>query len=287
MFHYSFFNFQDFQRISEIQQCVIPVVMSGRDVAAQAHPRTGKTTALAIAVLQQIDTSICETQALVLCPTQQSAIDVQSAIFSLGKNMGVECYVCAGGAPIGEDLLQLATNHSQHVVIGTPDSILNQKLIHESILKLRASRVKILALDDADILINKGFKDEILDIRRFVSALRTRIIVLSTTLPHALLETTTELITDANAVRITVERDAYTPVSEGIKHFFLDVAIPLNLRLGTIPRLLDLLKVSQAVVFCNTPSQASISLYNSHKLGLMTFRLIVLRDPWTRIVVYA
>jgi superfamily II DNA/RNA helicase len=242
--------------------------MDGRSVIAQAHPRAGKTASLAISILQSINIDSEETQALALCPTEWSATNIQSAILSLGGRIGVQCFSYIGNTSLNEALVHLATNHSQHVVIGAPDCVLN--LIRMGIL--RTDYVKMLVLDDADGLLDKGFKDQIIDIRRLLPS-RMQSIAMSTTLPQSLLETVTKIA--VNPIRITVERDVYTPIPEGIKQFYIDVQSDRSAKLNLIHYLFNILYIWPAVVFCNSTSQASTSWYDSHKINLTSiFRLI-------------
>jgi len=114
--------------------------VSGRDVIAQAQSGTGKTATFSISILQSIDTSLRETQALVMSPTRydcnqiiilnqffiyyfscsssELAIQIQKVILALGDYMNIQCHACVGGTSIGEDIRKL--DYGQHVVSGTP-----------------------------------------------------------------------------------------------------------------------------------------------------------------------
>lgn len=111
----------DFERPSAIQQRAILPIVSGRDVIAQAQSGTGKTATFSISILQSIDTSIRETQALVLSPTRELAVQIQSVVLALGDYMNVQCHACIGGTSIGEDIRKL--DYGQHVVSGTPGRV--------------------------------------------------------------------------------------------------------------------------------------------------------------------
>lgn len=86
----------NFERPSAIQQRAILPIMRGRDVIAQAQSGTGKTATFAISMLQSIDTSLRETQALVLSPTRELATQIQSVVLALGDYMNVQCHACIG-----------------------------------------------------------------------------------------------------------------------------------------------------------------------------------------------
>lgn len=111
----------DFEKPSAIQQRAILPITKGRDVIAQAQSGTGKTATFSISILQSIDTSIRDTQALVLSPTRELATQIQSVVLALGDYMNVQCHACIGGTSIGEDIKKL--DYGQHVVSGTPGRV--------------------------------------------------------------------------------------------------------------------------------------------------------------------
>jgi ATP-dependent RNA helicase len=173
----------DFEKPSAIQQRAIQPITKGRDVIVQAQSGTGKTATFSISILQSIDTTLRETQALVLSPTRELATEIQSVILALGDYMNVQCHACIGGTSIGEDIRTL--DHGQHVVSGTPGRVFD--MIRRR--NLRTRNIKMLILDEADGLLNKGFKDQIYDIYRCLPP-STQVVVLSATLPYDLLGAT-------------------------------------------------------------------------------------------------
>jgi len=96
-----------FKTPSAIQQRAIIPISKGRDVIAQAQSGTGKTATFSIGVLQSIDTTSNETQALVLAPTRELAQQIQKVLLALGHFMSVEVHGCVGGKSIGEDIRKL------------------------------------------------------------------------------------------------------------------------------------------------------------------------------------
>jgi ATP-dependent RNA helicase len=190
--------------------------------------------------LQRIDTKVRECQALVLSPTRELATQIQSVVLALGDYMNVQCHACIGGTNVGEDTRKL--EHGQHVVSGTPGRVYDM-LKRKS---LRTKHIKMLVLDEADELLNKGFKDQIYDVYRFLPP-STQVVLLSATLPHDVLEMTSRFMTDP--VRILVKRDELT--LEGIKQFFIAVEKE-DWKFDTLCDLYDTLVITQAVIFCNT-----------------------------------
>jgi ATP-dependent RNA helicase len=191
-------------------------------------------------MLQSIDVTVRETQALVLSPTRELATQIQSVVLALGDYMNVQCHACIGGTSIGEDIRKL--EYGQHIVSGTPGRVFD--MIRRRILRTR--NIKMLILDEADELLNKGFKDQIYDVYRYLPP-ATQVVLLSATLPYDVLEMTTKFMTDP--IRILVKRDELT--LEGIKQFFVAVEKE-DWKFDTLCDLYDTLTITQAVIFCNT-----------------------------------
>ena len=231
---------KDFEKPSAIQQRAILPILRGRDVIAQAQSGTGKTATFSIAMLQTINISLRETQALVLSPTRELATQIQSVVLALGDYMNVQCHACIGGTSVGEDIRKL--EYGQHIVSGTPGRVFD--MIRRR--HLRTKNIKMLIMDESDELLNMGFKDQIYDIYRYLPP-ATQVVLVSATLPHDVLEMTSKFMTDP--VRILVKRDELT--LEGIKQFFVAVEKE-DWKFDTLCDLYDTLTITQAVIFCNT-----------------------------------
>lgn len=239
----------DFEKPSAIQQRAIVPITQGRDVIAQAQSGTGKTATFSISILQSIDVTVRETQALVLSPTRELATQIQSVVLALGDYMNVQCHACIGGTSIGEDIRKL--EYGQHIVSGTPGRVFD--MIRRRTLRTR--NIKMLVLDEADELLNKGFKDQIYDVYRYLPP-ATQVVLLSATLPYDVLEMTTKFMTDP--IRILVKRDELT--LEGIKQFFVAVEKE-DWKFDTLCDLYDTLTITQAVIFCNTRRKVRQFIY--------------------------
>ncbi|TKR86906.1 hypothetical protein L596_011405 [Steinernema carpocapsae] len=229
-----------FEKPSAIQQRAIKAIIKGRDVIAQAQSGTGKTATFSIGVLQSLDVQTRETQALVLSPTRELAVQIQRVILALGDYMNVQCHACIGGTNVGEDIRKL--DFGQHVVSGTPGRVFD--MIRRRNLRTRS--IKLLVLDEADEMLNKGFKEQLYDIYRYLPP-GAQVVLLSATLPHEILEMTSKFMTDP--IRILVKRDELT--LEGIKQFFVSVDKE-EWKFDTLCDLYDTLTITQAVLFCNT-----------------------------------
>ena len=151
-----------FEKPSAIQQRAIKQIIKGRDVIAQSQSGTGKTATFSISVLQCLDIQVRETQALILAPTRELAVQIQKGLLALGDYMNVQCHACIGGTNVGEDIRKV--DYGQHVVAGTPGRVFD--MIRRRSLPTRA--IKMLVLDEADEMLNKGFKEQIYDVYRYL-----------------------------------------------------------------------------------------------------------------------
>lgn len=229
-----------FERPSAIQQRAIKPIIQGRDVIAQSQSGTGKTAVFSIGILQVLDTTSNETQALALSPTRELAEQTQKVLLALGDFMNVQCHACIGGKSIGEDIRRL--DFGVQVVSGTPGRVYD--MIRRK--NLRTRNIKMLVIDEADEMLNKGFKAQIYDIYRYLPP-STQVVLVSATLPQEVLEMTTKFMNDP--VRVLVKRDELT--LEGIKQFFVAVERE-EWKFDTLCDLYDTLTITQAVIFCNT-----------------------------------
>mmetsp|Transcript_27080 Transcript_27080/g.64320 ORF Transcript_27080/g.64320 Transcript_27080/m.64320 type:complete len:405 (+) Transcript_27080:39-1253(+) len=229
-----------FEKPSAIQQRAIIPMISQRDVIAQAQSGTGKTAMISVSSLQSIDTHVREIQVLIMNPTRELAVQTQKVLLAIGDFMNVLAHACIGGKSIGEDIRRL--DYGVHVVSGTPGRVFD--MIRRR--NLRTRNIKMLLLDEADEMLNAGFKEQIYDVYRYLPP-STQVCLISATLPHEVLEMTTKFMTDP--IKILVKRDELT--LEGIKQFFVAVERE-EWKFDTLCDLYDTLTITQAVIFCNT-----------------------------------
>uniref|UniRef100_A0A8C3FZA9 RNA helicase n=1 Tax=Cyclopterus lumpus TaxID=8103 RepID=A0A8C3FZA9_CYCLU len=212
-----------FEKPSAIQQRAIKQIIKGRDVIAQSQSGTGKTATFCVSVLQCLDI-----QALILAPTRELAGQIQKVAPGWGR--GYNLSVC--GSAVGR------LQQEAEVGLFSPDMIRRRSL--------RTRAIKMLVLDEADEMLNKGFKEQIYDVYRYLPP-ATQVVLISATLPHEILEMTNKFMTDP--IRILVKRDELT--LEGIKQFFVAVERE-EWKFDTLCDLYDTLTITQAVIFCNT-----------------------------------
>jgi len=230
-----------FERPSAIQQRAIRPIVRGRDVIAQSQSGTGKTAVFSISALQLLDDRTSDTQVLIVSPTRELAEQTCRVVSALGDYMNVKCHAFIGGKSVGEDIRALESNNAQ-IASGTPGRVYD--LIQRRALTTRS--LKLLIIDEADEMLNRGFKEQIYDVYRYLPP-QTQVVLVSATLPVEVLDMTQKFMNDP--VKILVKRDELT--LEGIKQFFVAVEKE-EWKFDTLSDLYDMLTITQAVIFCNT-----------------------------------
>jgi len=229
-----------FEKPSAIQQRAIMPLVKGHDIIAQAQSGTGKTATFTIGILQRLDFSSHECQALILAPTRELAQQIQKVVVALGDYLSAKCHACIGGTRVSDDINKLRSG--VHIVVGTPGRVYD--MLCRQVL--RPDRIKLFILDEADEMLSRGFKDQIYDIFQALPP-RVQVGLFSATMPSDALEITERFMRDP--VRILVKRDELT--LEGIKQFYISVERE-DWKLDTLCDLYDTLNITQAVIFCNT-----------------------------------
>ncbi|MFA4927078.1 MAG: DEAD/DEAH box helicase [Patulibacter sp.] len=149
-----------YEKPSPIQAQGMPPMLEGRDVIGQAQTGSGKTAAFGVPIVEYVDPTSSDTQALVLTPTRELCIQVTQAIRSFGVKKNVEVVATFGGAPIREQISRLRSG--AHVVVGTVGRVLD--LIDRGALQLGSCR--FVVLDEADEMLDLGFLEDVEKILR-------------------------------------------------------------------------------------------------------------------------
>jgi len=229
-----------FEKPSAIQQRAILPLIKQRDLIAQAQSGTGKTATFTVGILQRIDFSINECQALILAPTRELAQQIHKVVIALGDYLNAKCHPCIGGTRVRDDIQRLQSG--VHVVVGTPGRVYD--MLCRNVL--RPNHIKMFVLDEADEMLSRGFKDQIYQIFTALPP-NVQVGLFSATMPPDALEITQKFMN--TPVRILVKRDELT--LEGIKQFYIAVERE-EWKLDTLCDLYDTLNITQAVIFCNT-----------------------------------
>ncbi len=231
-----------FEKPSPIQQKAICSIFDKRDVIAQAQSGTGKTGCFTIGVLQSIDTTINETQALILSPTRELSQQIISVIRSIGKFIDkLSTHLLIGGTSIEEDIKFLQKS-CPHVVVGCPGRV------HDMLKrrKLKTRNLKMIVLDEADEMLSQGFKDQIYNIFQFLDR-NIQVNLLSATMPESLSALTTKFMRDPISILVKTEQLTL----EGIRQYYVAVENDAQ-KYDTLKDLYGVFSLSQCIIYCNS-----------------------------------
>jgi translation initiation factor 4A len=229
-----------FERPSAIQQRAIIPVVKEHDVIAQAQSGTGKTATFSVSILQRIDLEVKDTQAIILSPTRELALQTHKVVVALGDYMDITSLACVGGTNIRDDMATLRAG--VQIVVATPGRLLD--MIRRGALK--SDHAKILCLDEADEMLSQGFKDQIYEVFQLLPG-DMQVLLFSATMPTEVLEVTNKFMRDP--IRILVKKDELT--LEGIKQFYIAIEKE-DWKLDTLCDIFDTISVAQSVIFCNS-----------------------------------
>ncbi len=228
------------EKPSPIQAQGIPPVMEGYDVIGQAQTGTGKTAAFGIPVLEKVDTSVNSTQALILCPTRELAVQVSEELGRIAKYLRqVKIEVIYGGDSIERQMRSL--RKGVHIVVGTPGRVMDH--LERGTLKLDA--VKMMVLDEADEMLDMGFREDIESILSDMPGER-QTILFSATMSKPIMTITKKF--QNNPVLIKVVRNELT--NQNIEQVYFEVKPQAKVEVMT--RLIDMHNIQSLLVFCNT-----------------------------------
>ena len=233
-----------FEEPSPIQSQSIPVILSGKDVIGQAQTGTGKTAAFSIPVLEMINPEEKNLQAVVLCPTRELAIQVSTEIRKIGKYMhGIKSLPVYGGQPIERQIKAL--KGGVQIVIGTPGRVID----HINRKTLKMDNVKMVILDEADEMLDMGFREDIEMILSKTPEER-QTTFFSATMPKGILELTKKYQNNPEHIKV-VRKELTVP---NIKQYYIETRSANKLEV--LSRLIDVYNPKLSVVFCNTKKGA-------------------------------
>src|SRR5688572_23545214 len=228
-----------------VQGRTIPALLAGGDVIGQAQTGTGKTAAFALPILQMIDPESRLTQALILTPTRELAMQVAEAVHSYAAGMkGVSVLPVYGGAPIVHQLKRL--ERGVQIVVGTPGRLID--VLDRRSLKLDA--IKMVVLDEADEMLKMGFID---DVEKILSAMPStrKIALFSATMPPEIIRIAKKHMPAAE--RIEIEHKTMT--APMIEQRFLNVSE--SQKLEALTQILELEENDAVLIFRRTKNGAA------------------------------
>lgn len=229
-----------FEEATPIQSQCISLIMSGRDVIGQSQTGTGKTAAFGIPLLEKIAPADKHLQAVILCPTRELAIQTSEEFRKLLKYRdNIKVLPIYGGQPIDRQIQAL--KKGCQVIIGTPGRVMD----HMSRRTLKMETVRFVVLDEADEMLDMGFRDDIETILSRISAER-QTMLFSATMPGEILDLTKRYQHEPEYVTV-IHKELTVP---SIDQVYFDVKE--KVKLDALCRLIDIENPGLALVFCNT-----------------------------------
>jgi superfamily II DNA/RNA helicase len=199
-----------YDEATPIQKKAIPAILAGKDIMAGAQTGTGKTAAFALPILQKLMTSLPENRpvrALVLTPTRELAQQVYKSFVSYAENTELNIAVAYGGVSINPQITAL--NKGADVLVATPGRLLDH-IINGS---LALTELEFLIFDEADRMLDMGFKDEIDRILNRVP-LKRQTLLFSATFDDAIFKLSKNLLTDPELIEVSERNAAASKVEQ-------------------------------------------------------------------------
>ncbi|ACL69305.1 DEAD/DEAH box helicase [Halothermothrix orenii] len=229
-----------FEETTPIQTKAIPPILNGKDIIGQAQTGTGKTAAFGIPLLEKIDTRNKKPQAIILCPTRELAIQVAEELKRLAKyKRSLYTLPVYGGQSIKRQIKAL--KKGVQVIIGTPGRVMD----HMRRGTLNLSHINFVVLDEADVMLDMGFIDDIKTILKDIPNDR-QTLFFSATIPETILDLSKRYQKKSQFIKIAHEKLTVP----GIEQYYYEVRRSDKLKVLT--RLIDLYSPGLSLIFCNT-----------------------------------
>jgi ATP-dependent RNA helicase DeaD len=229
-----------YERPSPIQALSIPPALAGKDILGLSATGSGKTAAFALPALANIDVTQRFPQVLILCPTRELAVQVCEEVHRLGvKKKGLQATPVYGGAPMDRQLRAL--RDGAQLVVGTPGRLLD----HLKRGSFDASRIRMAILDEADRMLDMGFKEEMDEILAALPKER-QILFFSATMNRGVSTFIKKF--GNNPEIIEIEQKAMTVST--VEQAYYEVR--QRSKVEVLSRILDMNPPRLAIIFCNT-----------------------------------
>lgn len=245
---------------TEIQSKAIPLVKEGKDMIAKSNTGTGKTAAFGLPLLEKIATKEYG-QAIVVCPTRELALQVHDELKKYAKYLdSINIVSVYGGSPMDRQVRSL--KKGWQIVVGTPGRILD----HTRRKTIRLQNCDCVVLDEADEMLNMGFKE---DIETILSQTKEghQTILFSATMPKEIRKMAQKYI--SNSVEIEVKAKQNTV--EKIAQFYYDVK--RDEKTKALKQLLAYYESDLSIIFCNTKARVDEVVEDLNKMNIKAMAL--------------
>lgn len=229
-----------FEEPTPVQVQTIPWLLQGRDVVAQALTGTGKTAAFGIPLVERVQIARRMPQAVVLAPTRELAVQVAEQLSGLGRHRGLLLVPIYGGQPIERQLRAL--RHGVHAVVATPGRLMD----HMRRGTIDLSTVGMLVLDEADVMLDMGFLEDVEYVMSHLPAERTTALF-SATMPAPILQLARQYMRQPEIIRLSRPQALTVPETNQVHYL-----VPSHRKFDALCRVLDAKRPERALVFCAT-----------------------------------
>jgi ATP-dependent RNA helicase DeaD len=230
-----------FEETSPIQAAAIPMILAGHDVVGQSETGSGKTAAFCIPAIERVETARSVPQVVILVPTRELATQVADEVHKLAAfKRGLRSVPIYGGASYERQFAEL--KRGAHIVVGTPGRLVD----HLARTTLDVGGVRMLVLDEADRMLDMGFREDIEKILAAVPAGR-QTVFFSATIPPSIQDLVRGHARDPKTVRIEGRTVTGAPLVEQIYY-----EVRHHAKFDALTRLIDFYGVRSGVIFCNT-----------------------------------
>ena len=250
-----------YEEATPIQTAVIPTVMAGRDVVGQSSTGSGKTAGFAIPAIEKVDSHKKAVQVLILCPTRELAVQVAEEVGKLSLfKRGVHAVPIYGGQPYERQYRALAAG--VQIVIGTPGRVMDH--MERGTLKLNA--LKLVILDEADRMLDMGFRD---DIEKILSAVPTerQLLFFSATIPNAIQQLIKRYACDPAWIKV----ESVAQNAPQVDQVYYEV--DRRSKIEALTRLIDVHDFRYGIIFCSTKIMVDELDEHLHSRGYAVDRL--------------
>jgi len=223
-----------------VQAKAIPYLFSQRDMMIQSRTGSGKTGAYLLPILEMINPLQAATQALVLVPTRELAVQVNGEAELLGRETGVRSIAVYGGVGYRDQLA--AFQEGAHLVVGTPGRVLDH-LLRRS---LSLNKLKFLVFDEADRMLSMGFYPDMRRVQNYLPERPVSTYMFSATFPPQVLRLTSQFMRDPGFLNLSSDHIHVTET----EHVYYPV--PGMDKDRSLVRIIEVENPLSALIFCNT-----------------------------------
>ena len=247
-----------FDELTPIQAQSIPLVLDGVDIIGQAQTGTGKTAAFGIPIIELLDAKRRQTEALVLCPTRELAVQVAGEFRKLARyRKDIIIVPVYGGQSIRTQIDSL--RRGVHIVVGTPGRMID----HMRRRTIKLGTVTKVVLDEADEMLNMGFLDDIETILDATSASR-QTLLFSATMPESIRKLAGKYQRNPSVVKVVGEELTVAAVEQTY------IEVRPGKKLNLLRKVVDTYNFSSSLIFCNTKKRVDEVARDLKALGYET-----------------